>query len=263
MSVRPFALALGIGLALPLSAAAAVEPMQTFSAEYSVSFFGLTVARSTIVSSVGSDRYVIKGTIESAGLASFFRHTKGTTSASGQYDRTGIKPDRYQVTYVYGEKSKRTGLRFAKGNVVKVSNTPPLPQRGADWVPIRSTDLRAVFDPLSVVLVPARDAASVCSRTLKAFDGEIRANLVLSYVNTEQDSIGGEQREVVTCAARFQPVAGYRPTNKSLQYLSSKSRIVLKFAELGQTGLYAPVQASIGTKVGTFSIRARQLVAVQ
>src|SRR5262245_31321253 len=211
MSLRPAAFALGIALALPLSAAAAVEPTQTFSAEYSVSFFGLPVARATTVSSVGANRYVIKGTIESAGLATFFSHTKGTTSASGHYDRTGVKPDAYQVSYVYGDKSKRTGLRFAKGNVVNVSNTPPLPKRGPDWVPIRSTDLRAGFDPLSAVLVPARNAASVCSRTLKAFDGEIRANLLLSYVDTGQDTIGGEQREVVTCAARFQPVAGYRP----------------------------------------------------
>jgi hypothetical protein len=263
MRVRPSALAFGIGLALPLSAAAAVEPMQTFSAEYSVSFYGLTVARSTVVSSVGSKRYVIKSTIESTGLASFFSHTKAQTTASGQFDGAGVKPDTYTVSYVYGEKSKRTGLRFAKGNVVAVSNVPALPKRGADWVPIRSKDLRAVFDPLSAVLIPAKDASSVCSRTLKAFDGEIRANLALSYVSTGQDAIGGQQVEVVTCAARFQPVAGYRPTNKSLQYLSTKSRIVLKFAELGQTGLYAPVQASVSTKLGTFSIRARQVVAVQ
>ena len=87
------------------------------------------------------------------------------------------------------------------------------------------------------------------------FDGEIRANLVLSYVNTSQDSIGGQPREVVTCAARFQPVAGYRSTNKGLQYLSTKSKIVLKFAQLGDTVLYAPVQANVSTKVGTFSIQ--------
>jgi Protein of unknown function (DUF3108) len=263
MGFRRSTVALGIALTLPLSAAAAVEPMQTFAAEYSVTFYGLPVARSTIVSSVGANRYLIKGTIESAGLASFFRNTKGQTMASGHYDQTGIKPDTYEVTYVYGSKSKRTGLRFAKGNIVKVSNTPALPKRGPDWVPVRSIDLRAVFDPLSAVLVPAKDASSVCGRTLKAFDGEIRANLILSYVGTGQDSIGGQQREVVTCAARFQPIAGYRPANKSLQFLSTQSRIVMKFAELGQTGIYAPVQASVSTKVGTFSIRARQLEAVQ
>ena len=55
------------------------------------------------------------------------------------------------------------------------------------------------------------------------------------------------------------PVAGYHRGNKSLQYLSSKSRIMLKFAQLGKTGIYAPIQATIGTKVGTVTIRARRL----
>ena len=147
--------------------------------------------------------------------------------------------------------------------MVSVSNTPALPKRGPDWVPVRSKDLRSVFDPLSAVLVPARDPASVCNRTLKAFDGEIRANLTLSYVSTDKVSIGGQERDAVTCAGRFKPIAGYRPANKSLQYLQNKSRIVLKFAQLGETGLYAPVQASVTTKVGTFSIRAKQIEAVQ
>jgi hypothetical protein len=262
MNFRPSLLALGIALAMPLTATAG-EPVKILSAEYSVSFFGLTVARSTVVSKVSADSYAIDGTIESSGLASFFANTQAKTSARGRYDRTGVRPEGYQVSYVYGKKAKRTGLRFADGKVVGVSNVPALPKRGPDWVPVRSKDLRAVFDPLSAVLVPARDPASVCNRTLKAFDGEIRANLVLSYVDTGKVSVGNEERDAVTCAGRFKPIAGYRPANKSLQYLSTKSRIVLKFAELGETGLYAPVQASVSTKVGTFSIRARQIRAVQ
>jgi hypothetical protein len=262
MRLRTYVLALGVGLALPLTAAAG-EPVKTFSAEYSVSFFGITVARSTVVSKVSADRYTIDGTIESAGLATFFAHTQGKTSARGSYDRNGVKPEIYQVNYVYGKKAKRTGLRFADGKVTSVTNVPALPKRGPDWVPVRPKDLRSVFDPLSSVLVPARDPASVCNRTLKTFDGEIRANLVLSYVSTGKASIGDDERDVVTCNGRFKPVAGYRPTNKSLQYLQSKSHIVLKFAQLGETGLYAPVQASVSTKVGTFSIRAKQIEAVQ
>jgi hypothetical protein len=96
----------------------------------------------------------------------------------------------------------------------------------------------------------------VCGRTIKAFDGEIRADLALSYVNTGPMSIGGTEVEVVTCRGRFKPVAGYHRGNKSLQYLSSKSKIMLKFAQLGKTGIYAPMQATVGTKVGTFTIRA-------
>ena len=262
MRFRFCAIVLSAALAVPLTAAAG-EPAKVFSTEYSVSFYGLTVARSTVVSKVSGDRYTIDSTVESTGLATFFAKTQAKTSAKGRYDRTGVKPEGYQVSYVYGKKAKRTGLRFADGKVVSVSNVPALPKRGPDWVPVRSKDLRAVFDPLSAVLVPARDPASVCNRTLKAFDGEIRANLALSYVGTGKVSIGDEERDAVTCAAHFKPIAGYRPANKSLQYLQTKSRIELKFAQLGETGLYAPIQASVTTKVGTFSIRAQQIVAVQ
>jgi hypothetical protein len=103
----------------------------------------------------------------------------------------------------------------------------------------------------------------VCGRTIKAFDGEIRADLALSYVNTAPMSVGGIKVDAVTCQGRFKPVAGYHRGNKSLQYLSTKSKIMLKFAQLGKTGIYAPIQATVGTKVGTFMIRARRLEATQ
>lgn len=263
MAFRLSALALSAALALPLTATAAVEPVQTFSAEYSVSFIGLPVARSTVVSRVGAGRYDIRSSIESAGLATFFADTRATTSVSGRLDAGGPEPDAYSVDYIYGKKAKQTRLRFAKGNVVGVSNVPPPPPRRPDWVPVGSKELRAVFDPLSAVLVPSKDARSVCSHTLKAFDGEIRANLAMSFVDVGPARIGDREREVVTCAGRFQPVAGYHRGNKSLKYLSEKSRIVLKFAELGKTGLYAPVQASVSTRVGTVSIRARRLETLQ
>ena len=33
---------------------------------------------------------------------------------------------------------------------------------------------------------------------------------------------------------------------------------MLKFAQLGETGIYAPIHATIGTKIGTVTIRARR-----
>ena len=102
----------------------------------------------------------------------------------------------------------------------------------------------------------------MCGRTLKAFDGEIRADLALTFVDSAPVSIG-YQGEAVTCRGRFEPVAGYHRGNRSLQYLSSISRVMLKFAQLGKTGIYAPIQATVGTKVGTVTIRARRLEAVR
>ena len=262
LSVFPHVLLAG-ALALPQSATAALEPVQTFTADYAVSFFGLTVARSTVVSRFGATSYTVDGSIKSAGLAAFFDSTTAKTSVSGNIDKAGVSPDGYSVDYVYGKKAKKTTLQFAKGNVVKIANSPPLPPRRADWVPVGAKELLAVADPLSAMLIEAKDARSVCGRTMKAFDGEIRADLALSYVNTAPISIGGTEVEAVTCQGRFKPVAGYHRGNKSLQYLSTKSRIMLKFAQLGKTGIYAPIQATVGTKVGTVTIRARRLEATQ
>ena len=263
MAFRVPAIAFAAGLALPLSATAAVEPMQTYSADYSVSFFGLTVARSSFVTKIGADRYDIDGSVKSDGLASFFYDTTAKTRASGHIDKGQLSPDAYSVDYIYGEKVKKTSLQFAKGKIVKVSNSPPLPQRRADWVPVGAKELQAALDPLTATLIQAKDLRSVCDHTVKAFDGELRADMQLSYVEIAPVSIGGYEGDAVTCAGRFKPVAGYHRGNKSLRYLSTKSEILVKFAELGKTGIYAPIQASVSTRVGTVSIRAKRLGASQ
>lgn len=263
MPFRPFLTMLALGLALPAPAPAATEPTQTFSADYSVAFLGFTVARSRFVSRIGEGHYSIEGSIDSAGLASFFDDTKATTTVSGSLGKGRVSPDAYSVEYVYGKKAKKTSLRFSKGRIVEVANSPELPPRRPDWVPAEGAALKAALDPLSATLVQARDLRSVCSHTVKAFDGEIRADMVLSYVNTADVSIDGYKGPAVTCAGRFKPVAGYHRSNKSLRYLSTKSRIMVKFAELGKTGIYAPIQASVSTQVGTVSIRAKRLEASQ
>src|SRR5262249_30909652 len=148
-------------------------------------------------------------------------------------------PNFYDVHYTYGDKKKQTSLRFAKGDVVKVTNSPALPKRRGDWVPVGAKELKAVLDPISATLIQAKDLRSVCNHTVKAFDGEIRADMQLSYVTAGPVSIGDYEGQAVTCAGRFKPIAGYHRGNKSLQYLSIKSRIMVKFAELGKTGIYA------------------------
>jgi hypothetical protein len=263
MVLRISAVLLAAALVLPQSATAALEPQTVFTADYAISFFGFTVARSTVVSRFGATSYRIDGSIRSAGLAAFFDSTTAKTSVSGKIGKAGVSPDSYSVDYVYGKKAKNTSLQFARGNVVKVSNSPALPPRRADWVPVGAKELLAVADPISATLIEAKDARSVCGRTIKAFDGEIRADHALRYVNTAQIAIGGSKVEAVTCQGRFKPVAGYHRGNKSLQYLSTKSKIMLKFAQLGKTGIYAPIQATVGTKVGTVTIRARRLEATQ
>jgi len=52
-------------------------------------------------------------------------------------------------------------------------------------------------------------------------------------------------------------------SNKALEFLKNRSRMMVTFAPLGQTGVYAPIHATVGTQIGPLTISARRFEAVQ
>lgn len=236
---------------------------ETFRSEYTVSFLGLTIARSKFNSTFDGDRFSVSGTMSSAGIGEIFDDTKGTVSTSGRFSGASPRPEGFATNYISGRKAQKTEIAFSSGDVSKVVNMPPLKKRGNDWVSVGEADLRAVADPLSATLVRADTPDKVCSRTVKMFDGEMRANLVLSYVSTGPMSIDGYSGDAITCSARFVPVAGYRKGYKSIEYLKNRSKITVSFAPVGTTGIYAPIHATVGTQIGTITIWARKFEAVK
>jgi len=255
VSMAMAAAALSGGFAVPASAAA-------FRSEYTVSYLGLTIARSYFESTFDGNRFKVSGSMSSAGIAQIFDDTKGTVTARGRFAGAGPLPDNFVTNYTSGDKKKKTEIGFAGGNVSKVVNIPPLKKRGRDWVKVADADLRAVTDPLSGTLIRADSAEKVCGRTVKMFDGEMRANLVLDYVSKGPVSLPGYSGEAVTCRARFVPVAGYKKGHRSIEYLKNRSKIAISFAPIGTTGVYAPVRATVGTQIGTITIEARKFEAV-
>lgn len=246
---------LAAAAAVVTSAAAATE---SFSAEFSVDYLGLTVAKTTVYSVINESGFEMQGEIKSAGLAKFFDSTHATTKVSGSFQNGAVRPNTYAVAYMYGKKAKQTSLGFANGAVAQVQNEPPLPARGADWVGITDASLRGVVDPLSATLVRA-SKAKVCNRTVSIFDGEIRADLVLTPLKANPQGLPDFAGGAVTCRAKFVPVAGYATKNSSVTYLRDKSRMNITFAPLGQTGVYAPVYATVGTKFGTVTISTKRI----
>ena len=144
----------------------------------------------------------------------------------------------------------------------KVVNDPPLKKRGKDWVPIEPSDLKSVVDPIAATLVKADRLEDVCKGGARMFDGELRADLTLSYVRTGEMSVKGFEGPTVTCRLKFTPAAGYRKGRRALEFLRTKSRIMVTFAQIGETGVYAPIHATIGTQIGTITVRARRFEAL-
>lgn len=252
-SFRVCAIAALAASSAPFPAAAAQE---AFVAEYAVSLYGMTIAKARFESAFDAQGFSIDGNLSSAGIARIFDRTTGTTSVRGAIRRDGeASPRSYRVDYVTGRKQKSTAISFSSDAVSQTRNVPEPTERSERWVHVTPSHLRSVFDPISSTLVPAQDAGQVCNRTIRIYDGEMRADLRLS--EAERDPGAG----TVTCSARFEPVAGYRQGQQQIDYLRDRGRISITFAPLGSTGFYTPVDASIGTQIGTVRIRAVRLAA--
>lgn len=256
LSVPATFLAILAWLVLPASA-----DTPSYRGEFTISFLGLPVASIDFDSRVDGDRYTVGGKVSSAGLGAFFYDTRGTLTATGRIiDR--IQSESFRAKYDYDGKPTLVEIGFRDGNVVRVVNEPPLRKR-KNWVPIEPADLKSVVDPLAASLVKSDRLEKVCDGGARMFDGELRADLSLSFVETGKMSVKGFDGPTVTCRLKFTPVAGYRKGRKSLEYLKSKSRIMVTFAQIGETGVYAPIHATIGTQIGTITVRARRFEALQ
>jgi hypothetical protein len=247
-------------LGLSMTSAWAEAPI--YRGEYALSFLGLRVARIDFDSRIDSERYAIEGKVASAGLGAFFYDTRGTLTARGSF-KDGAQAEGFRAEYRYDKKPALVDIRFADGNVVEVVNDPPLKKRGKDWVPIGPDDLKSAVDPVTATLIKADRLEDVCKGHARMFDGELRADLTLSFVKTGEMSVRGFSGPTVTCRLKFTPAAGYRKGRRALEYLSTKSRIMVTFAQIGKTGVYAPIYATIGTQIGTITVRARRFEALQ
>jgi hypothetical protein len=234
-----------------LAASALPAHAESFRADYSVTLLGLPVAKARFDSTFTDDRFVIEGSLQSSGLARIFDRTRGTTRVEGAIHRGEVRPRAFRSNYESGRKKSRTTIRFARGGVSSYENTPE-PRRGNTWVPVSESHLRAALDPLSSTLIRTDDPAKVCNRTVSIFDGEMRADLRLTPRAAPKDGR-------VTCDARFVPVSGYRKGRKQIDFLQNESRITISFARLGGTGFYTPVDASIGTQIGTLRVTANRI----
>lgn len=253
MMIRLSASVLAIGLAI--SAAGPARSAEIYSADYSVSLLGLRLAVSHFVTTVDKSEFTAKGNLSTAGLMRVFDRTDGETAVSGHIDGQGVAPASYRVDYRYGKKATAVRIDFAHGDVVRAERTPPQKKKG-DWIDVTPGDLKSVADPLSAMLIKAPDARSVCDRTLRIFDGSTRVDLKLAFAGWQNFSTDGFKGTATSCRVTFIPVSGYRRGVFAMDYLSREKDMRVAFASLGNSDIYAPVFARVGTKLGDVTVYA-------
>jgi hypothetical protein len=241
-----------------MSLTATSAKAETFDGEYVVTFLGLPIARSRFSTTIDGDRYSVDGHVASAGIATIISSVKGKSTASGTFAGDATRPRAFRMEYSEGKRRQSTAIGFRGDQVVSTENDPPLKKRGKDWVKLEPGHLKGATDPLSAGLVRASAPEKVCRRTLKLYDGEFRLDVRLQPA-PGVPRIEGYGDAVVLCRARPKPVAGYRKGRRALDYLENRSRIMIAFAPLATTGLYAPVYATVGTEIGTVTVKATRV----
>lgn len=237
-----------------------------YATQYRISVIGLTIARANVQTRIGKNNYSLQGDFASSGIARIFDQTDGGLSIAGKVNKAGFLPSSYHLQYQHKKKNKATTIRFNNGQVIDAKNTPAVKKRNP-WVEVTSAHLQNISDPISAMMIRAQSPKDVCMQTLKVFDGQTRVDLRLSYAgtgkySTHKYSTQGFNGETVECMARFVPLGGYQKDKESINYLAHKSRISISFASLGNSGVYAPIEARIGTKIGTIKVSATRFEKV-
>lgn len=252
----------GIVLAAILcSASAACADPNTFKSEFSISLYGLPLARTSFTTRVDGDAITIDGAVNSAGVGALFDDTRGAVTVKGSIADVGALPTSYTLNYVSGKRKKATRIGFTKGSVVSTDNIPPVRKKG-DWVDVQPAHLKAVTDPLSGMVVRSDSLKNVCNRTIRVFDGQTRADFVMAPLRQGTYRTKGYSGAVAVCAVRFVPVSGYQRDKKQLEFLRKSKNIRISFAPVGSTGLFAPIAARVGTTVGIVSVDAVRFEAL-
>jgi hypothetical protein len=248
---RGVALLTGLAIA-SVAAISSAQADALYRTEYEIS----------IETTVKGSSYGVNGRFKTSGIARVFDDTDGTVYVGGNSVQGKVIPSAFDLAYKHGRKNKSTKIRFSSGNVTESENLPPVKKRDP-WVETAPNDLVNVSDPLSALMIPTKDPKAVCNRTLQVFDGQTRADIRLAFNGTESFTTEGFTGESVICSAKFVPISGYQKGKKAIDYLSTRSKMTISFASLGNSGIYAPVVARIGTQLGTLKIEATRFEKIQ
>jgi hypothetical protein len=259
-----------IGRALAVGAAllsgAGVAPAQApvdLSAHYSVSMTYVTIGELSWATHFNENSYLTAANGKASGMFSVLFSGEGSISARGARVNGRLTPREVTTTVNDDDERFTLDMVLEAGAVKAINDHGPKPPPGRK--PVTPEMMRGVADPLTAMLIPAGGdafAAANCDRTLKVFDGRRRYDLALSFKRTDAIKVKrGYEGRVLVCNVVLNPVAGYRPDSRLVQYLAGKSDLEIWYAPVSGTAVIAPVRAVMPTIVGTLELLADEFQA--
>ncbi len=251
----------GLVLAKPAAAQSSIVGIQ---ATYGIYLSGFYLGDFRFSSRFRGGSYTFVGdTHIKPPIISMFFKWRGQVRSTGTVSGTRATPKAYDFSFKSNKKSGQLRMTFANGSVSKVVERP---HKGLSrkHVPVRPEHLRGVLDPLSALMALKRHRRGglrrACNQKIPVYDGKQRFDLVLSYkgiVGVSRNDTGAYAGPVVVCRVKYRPIAGYKPSNKTTQYIAKSNDIELWLMPLPRTNILVPYRINLPTPAGTASVKPR------
>jgi hypothetical protein len=224
---------------------------QKLDARYVISMTGIRVGQSTWTVTIDQDRYSAAASGGSVDILSVLVRGEGAAQVSGAIKDARLIPTTFSTTLVEEGEKGDVKVTFDGDIVTDVKDTGAPP--ASDRVPLTSSHVQGVTDPLTALLVPDEGGEASCNRTLAIFDGRRRYDLVLSFKRMEKMR-GNEP--VVVCNVVLHPVAGHRANSMIMKYVAERRDMEIAFAPITGTRFLAPLRLLVPTLIGTMAVQA-------
>ncbi len=247
-------------LALITMTALPAHGQGSLTAHYTISMTAVPIGEIHWLIDIGDKRYTSTATGKASGVLSVLVNGEGSVETRGTVgDRRTTPLDFFShIVDDDGDTDLRVTFENGVARQTTVRGPPPKPDR----LPVTDADLHGVSDPLSAMLIHAKNGSAIlntddCNRVLLIFDGRRRYNLALSYLRADKfKAASGYSGQVLVCGVVLQPIAGYKRDSLLVKYVAGRRDMELWFAPIAGTAILAPIQVSMPTLIGTLKIVA-------
>lgn len=252
----------GIAFALPSPEPVAAAPNHArLAAVYSIHFAGIKLGKFEIWSNVSADSYSLRGKGRLKFITGMLFEIKGGTTSAGAVTANGPKPASFAFNFKTKKREGELAMMFENGAVSYVKARPPFSD-SSKMIPVTAAHVKGVLDPLSALFFTAKtkklnEDGSVCPGRIPVFDGKQRFDLLLSHKKTvtvkKKRRKSGYNGTAVVCQIKYVPIAGYKPDNSGIQFMSATNDIEVWLIQVPKNGMYVPYHVTIPTPYGTAS----------
>jgi hypothetical protein len=239
---------------------------QEIRATYRVDLSAFSLGEMKVSASLNGSAYEMQANGRFSLITGMLFRASGKTTSEGKWSKAGPRPAKFTFSFEDGKKKETRELRFAKGAVSDVSIVPHKKKNARNRVPVTKDQLRNVLDPFTAAFLSVRsDAPSgdlkVCERTLKVFDGQQRFDIVLKpkRVESAAKGVNGLFGSVAVCQVKYVPIAGYRPNNAGVKFVSENEDIEVWLVSPPGSALHLPYKIVMPTAWGTGSVNLTAL----